>query len=136
MKILENKRVQRSYSPTGPMARAALDFFSERGMCYDFDQDFRFLPVDEQQRRIIDMFAERQATEAIFSFLTPEPKYSRQTFTIKFACRDNGRVPYVEIVIKSVAKLREQAKLYPRDATAYAGVRKVRSKARAIDSAL
>lgn len=138
MKIYERKRIKRSYSPTGPITRAALDFLSKRGMCYDFECEFHTLPADEQQRKVIEMFADRQATEASFSFLLPEPEpdCGRQIFTIKFARAGDCRSPRVEIEIKSFAQLREQAKLYPRDASAYSDIRKVKSKARAIDKAL
>jgi hypothetical protein len=131
------KRVNRSYSPKGPMTRAALDFSAKRGSFSHFWTDFHGLSGAEKQNIVIEMFNDRQVVSATFSMFIPENEHCRQPFTIVFAQTDKfGTAEHVVINIKSVTELRAQAKLYPRDATAYAAVGKTERKTRAIEKAL
>jgi len=136
MKIVHWKRVKRSYSTTGPMVRAALDFVAKWGNFVNFGREFDALPREEQLQRAVEIFEDRKVLKAEFDMAVPDDGHCIHKFKITFAPKADGVSPTAMVNVERVAELRAQAKLYPRDASAYRGVRKLRSKAKAIDGAL
>lgn len=130
------RRIERSYSPTGPMVRAALDFVAKWGVYHGFGPDFNELTQEGKAHAALQMFEARQVINATFSMCMPEREGCRQPFVITFAPRANGFSPEAKVDVESVAELRAQAKLYPRDSSAYSPIRKPRRKSRAIEKTL
>lgn len=137
MQSKKTKRISRSYSPTGKMTRAALDFVEKWGFYSNFGSDFNALPHNEQHEKVIEMFENRQVVTAEFSMLIPESEGCIQNFVVTFAPQANGYSPVAKVNVESVAELRDQAKLYKADASAYSQIRKPRRrKVRPLDNAL
>jgi hypothetical protein len=130
------KRTDIKYEPTGPVARAALDFASEAACFKNFGANGHGLPADELRKLAIALFEDRQVASATLSKVTPKTEHARQPFTITFKPTANGYVPKIEIEIKSVKDLQTQAKLYKADSTAYSGTRKPKARRRNLDETL
>lgn len=136
MEIVHCKRVKRSYSTTGPMVRAALDFVGKWGKFANFGREFDALPREQQLQAAVEMFEDKKVLKAEFDMAVPDEGQCIHKFTVTFAPKVDGVSPVAMVDVERVAELRAQAKLYPRDASAYRGVRKLRSKAKSIDGAL